>query len=171
MGVNVSPRQLRRAGAAAEIAATAARHGVDPSRFVLEITESAWTMEAARVLPVLHALRDAGFALAIDDFGAGYSSLRRLLALPVQVVKVDRAFLQGVPREPRPTRVLDAILSLAAACDCDVVAEGVEEPAQESHLVDAGCLLAQGFHFARPLPGAEVEPLLRAGMAPGRRSA
>jgi EAL domain-containing protein (putative c-di-GMP-specific phosphodiesterase class I) len=171
VGVNVSPRQLRRADAVATIAAAAAAHRVDPSRVVLEVTESSWTLEASRLLPVLNGLRSAGFALAIDDFGAGYSSLWRLRELPVQVIKVDRAFLRDVPSDPQATAVLDAILALADACGHDVVAEGVEDAAQARHLLEAGCRLAQGYHFARPMPAEEVEPLLAAGIAPARRAA
>ena len=81
-------------------------HGIEPGRFVLEITESAWSLEASRLLPVLGELRAAGFALAIDDFGAGYSSLWRLRELPVQIIKVDRAFLRGVPDGPAGRRRL-----------------------------------------------------------------
>jgi EAL domain-containing protein (putative c-di-GMP-specific phosphodiesterase class I) len=125
VGVNVSPRQLRRAGAVREIAAATAAHGLDHSRFVLEITESSWTLEASRMLPVLGALRAEGFPLAIDDFGAGYSSLWRLRELPVQVIKIDRAFQRGVPGDPQATAIVDAIMRLARACECDVVSQGV----------------------------------------------
>ena len=111
-------------------------HGIEPGRFVLEITESAWSLEASRLLPVLGELRAAGFALAIDDFGAGYSSLWRLRELPVQIIKVDRAFLHGVPDDPQATAVYSAILRLADACGCDVVAEGVEEAEHAAFLVD-----------------------------------
>jgi diguanylate cyclase (GGDEF)-like protein len=169
VGVNVSPRQLRRAGAVDEIVATAERHGIDRSRFVLELTESAWTMEASRLLPRLRDLRAAGFTLAIDDFGAGYSSLWRLRELPVQVIKVDRAFLRGVPADRQATAVVDAILALARACECDVVAEGVEDAEQAAHLRRVGCRIAQGFHFGRPLPVEQFEPRLAAAIAPERR--
>jgi EAL domain-containing protein (putative c-di-GMP-specific phosphodiesterase class I) len=144
-------------------------HGIEPGRFVLEITESAWSLEASRLLPVLGELRAAGFALAIDDFGAGYSSLWRLRELPVQIIKVDRAFLAGVPVEPQATAVYSAILQLADACGCDVVAEGVEEPEHADFLVAKGCRIAQGYHFSRPAPAADVTALLEASIAPERR--
>jgi EAL domain-containing protein (putative c-di-GMP-specific phosphodiesterase class I) len=123
-----------------------------------------------RLLPVLGELRAAGFALAIDDFGAGYSSLWRLREVPVQIIKVDRAFLTGVPDEPQAAAVYAAILQLAEACGCDVVAEGVEEAEQVDFLLSSGCRIARGFHFSRPAPAAEVTPLLEASMAPDRRS-
>jgi EAL domain-containing protein (putative c-di-GMP-specific phosphodiesterase class I) len=152
-----------------EIAAATAAHGLDLSRFVLEITESSWTLEASRMLPVLGALRDEGFVLAIDDFGAGYSSLWRLRELPVQVIKIDRAFQRGVPEDPQATAVVDAIVRLADACGCDVVAEGVEERAQAEHLARVGCAIAQGYYFGHPLPVEHLDPVLAAGIAPERR--
>jgi EAL domain-containing protein (putative c-di-GMP-specific phosphodiesterase class I) len=118
---------------------------------------------------VLGELRAAGFALAIDDVGAGYSSLWRLRELPVQIIKVDRAFLAGVPEDPQATAVYSAILRLADACGCDVVAEGVEEAAHADFLVSNGCMIAQGFHFSRPVPGPDCTALLDASIAPERR--
>jgi diguanylate cyclase (GGDEF)-like protein len=169
VGFNVSPRQLRRPDVARRFAEVVNAHGIEPGRFVLEITESAWSLEASRLLPVLGELRAAGFALAIDDFGAGYSSLWRLRELPVQIIKVDRAFLAGVPDDPQATAVYSAILRLADACGCDVVAEGVEEASHADFLVANGCRIAQGFHFSRPVPGPEVTALLEASIAPERR--
>ncbi len=169
VGFNVSPRQLRRRDVARRFADIVNAYGIEPGRFVLEITESAWSLEASRLLPVLGELRAAGFALAIDDFGAGYSSLWRLRELPVQIIKVDRAFLAGVPSEPQATAVYSAILQLADACGCDVVAEGVEEPEHAEFLTASGCRIAQGFHFSRPVPARDVTALLEASIAPERR--
>ena len=168
-GINVAPRQLRRPGAAQRFADRVTGHGLDPSRFVLELTESAWSLDGSQLMPVLAELRALGFGLAIDDFGAGYSSLWRLRELPVQVIKIDRSFLQGVPQDPRPTAMVSAILSLAEACGCDVVAEGIEDAAQAAHLADEGCLLGQGYHLGRPVPAAELEGLLTQAIVPERR--
>src|SRR5918999_2117626 len=112
----------------------------------------------------------AGFALAIDDFGAGYSSLWRLRELPVQIIKVDREFLAGVPEDPQATAVYSAILRLADACGCDVVAEGVELGGHADFLVANGCRIAQGFHFGRPMPAPEMTALLERAIVPERRS-
>jgi diguanylate cyclase (GGDEF)-like protein len=169
VGFNVSPRQLRRPDVARRVAQVVAAHDIDPSRFVLEITESAWSLEASRLLPVLGELRAAGFALAIDDFGAGYSSLWRLRELPVQIIKVDRAFLAGVPDDAQATAVYSAILRLADACGCDVVAEGVESGAHAAFLEANGCRIAQGFHFSRPVTGPEATARLCASLAADRR--
>jgi len=170
VGFNVSPRQLRRPEVARRFAEVVHAHGIEPSRFVLEITESAWSLEASRLLPVLGELRAAGFALAIDDFGAGYSSLWRLRELPVQIIKVDRAFLCGVPEDPQGNAVYSAILRLADACGCDVVAEGVERAEHVEFLAASGCRIAQGFHFSRPVPGPEITALLQSSIAVERRS-
>jgi diguanylate cyclase (GGDEF)-like protein len=170
IGVNVSPRQLRRPGFAARAAATVARHGISFSRFVFELTESAWSLEASRLLPVLHDMRAHGLNLAIDDFGAGYSSLWRLRELPVQIIKVDRAFLNGVAADPQACAVYAAILQLAETVGCDVVAEGVETADQVAFLAARGCTFHQGFHYSRPLPGPDATALLRERIAPDRRS-
>ena len=170
VGFNVSPRQLRRPDVARRFAEVVHAHGIEPGRFVLEITESAWSLEASRLLPVLGELRAAGFALAIDDFGAGYSSLWRLRELPVQIIKVDRAFLCGVPEDPQGNAVYSAILRLADACGCDVVAEGVERAEHVEFLAASGCRIAQGFHFSRPVPGPEITALLQSSIAVERRS-
>ena len=169
VGFNVSPRQLRRPGVARRFAEVVTAFGIEPGRMVLELTESAWALEASRLLPVLGELRAAGFALAIDDFGAGYSSLWRLRELPVQIIKVDRAFLRGVPEEPQAAAVYSAILALADACGCDVVAEGVERAEHAAFLAASGCRIGQGFHFARPVPAPAITALLEASMAPERR--
>jgi EAL domain-containing protein (putative c-di-GMP-specific phosphodiesterase class I) len=169
VGFNVSPRQLRRPEVAQRFAEVVRAHGIEPGRFVLEITESAWSLEASRLLPVLGELRTAGFALAIDDFGAGYSSLWRLRELPVQIIKVDRAFLSGVPEDPQGTAVYSAILGLADAVGCDVVAEGVERAEHAEYLAANGCRIAQGFHFSRPVPGREITALLQSQIAAERR--
>ena len=169
VGFNVSPRQLRRPDVARRFAEVVNAHGIEAGRFVLEITESAWSLEASRLLPVLGQLRAAGFVLAIDDFGAGYSSLWRLRELPVQIIKVDRAFLAGVPEDPQGTAVYSAILNLADACGCDVVAEGVETAGHAAFLAAGGCRIAQGFHFGRPVPEPEITAMLEAQIAPERR--
>jgi len=169
-GVNISPRQLRRSGFAGRVEAIVAEYGIDRSRFVLELTESAWSLEASRLLPVLHDLRARGFALAIDDFGAGYSSLWRLRELPVQIIKVDRAFLTGVPDDPDACAIYSAIMQLADTVHCDVVAEGVETAEHLEYLNELGCRIAQGFHLGRPLPAAEATATLLQGLAPERRA-
>ncbi len=169
LGLNVSPRQLRRPGLAAHFHAEVVRHGLDPAQFVLELTESAWTLEADRMGPVLQQLRAFGFALALDDFGAGYSTLSRLLQLPIDVIKIDRSFLASIPADGHAAAIVTAILQLADACGCDVVAEGVETEDQLQFLSTRGCSLCQGFLLGRPVPAEQVTDLLRAKLDDRRR--
>ena len=168
-GLNVSPRQLRRPGFGTRVRRTIDEHELDSRRFVLELTESSWTVDGSRTLPLIAELRASGLAVALDDFGAGYSSLSRLRQLPVGVIKIDRAFMQGIPEDAQAAATVNAIFQLAEACGCDVVAEGVETEAQLRFLVDRGCRLLQGFHLARPLPVADITPLLHTHLLPARR--
>jgi diguanylate cyclase (GGDEF)-like protein len=163
LGLNVSARQVRR-GFAERFAAVVAAHGIPPRQVVVELTESAWTAE--RSLPVLEQLRAAGFRLAVDDFGAGWSSLSRLLELPVDVLKIDGAFLAGVPARPASVAVLTAMRDLAAACECDLVVEGAEREEQLALLARDGFGYAQGYALARPAGADAVTALLRRGTAP-----
>jgi EAL domain-containing protein (putative c-di-GMP-specific phosphodiesterase class I) len=117
---------------------------------------------------MLRQLVEAGAQIAIDDFGAGYSSLTRLRELPVGVLKLDRTFLVDVPDRREATAVVTAVIELAAALDMAAVAEGVETEAQRAFLVDRGCPLAQGYLLGRPAPADELA-LLIAG--PGWRAA
>jgi EAL domain-containing protein (putative c-di-GMP-specific phosphodiesterase class I) len=113
-----------------------------------------------RTDPVLTELADSGIEIAVDDFGAGYSSLSRLRTMPVQVLKIDRTFLEAVPGDPDATAIVTAIIELAGALGMEAVAEGVENEEQRAFLVQQGCPLAQGFLLGRPVPAAEIEPLL-----------
>jgi diguanylate cyclase (GGDEF)-like protein/PAS domain S-box-containing protein len=158
---NVSPRELRRTVFAEHLRARMEGHGLDPARVTVEVTESAAMGDHGVTEPVLRDLAAAGFKVAIDDFGAGYSSLSRLRDLPVQLLKIDRSFLRDVPGRPDATAVVVAILELAGALGMETVAEGVETPAQREFLIERGCTLAQGFLLGRPAPARDLEPLLR----------
>jgi diguanylate cyclase (GGDEF)-like protein/PAS domain S-box-containing protein len=161
--VNVSPRQLRRPDFGPRLLALISPDGV-ADRLTVEITESAAMADPLRTDPVLTELVASGVEIAVDDFGAGYSSLSRLRTMPVQVLKIDKTFLQAVPENPEATAVVTAIIELARALGMQAVAEGVENEAQRAFLVERGCPLAQGFLLGMPVPAAEIEPLLaRAG--------
>jgi diguanylate cyclase (GGDEF)-like protein/PAS domain S-box-containing protein len=161
--VNVSPRQLRRPDFGQRLLALIAADGVS-QLLTVEITESAAMADPLRTDPVLTELASSGVEIAVDDFGAGYSSLSRLRTMPVQVLKIDKTFLQAVPDDSEATAIVTAIIELAAALGMEAVAEGVENEAQRAFLVERGCPLAQGYLLGRPVPAAEIEPLLeRAG--------
>jgi diguanylate cyclase (GGDEF)-like protein/PAS domain S-box-containing protein len=162
---NVSPRELRRTVFAEHVRSRLRAHGLDPSRVTVEVTESAAMGDFGVTEPVLRDIAAAGFKVAIDDFGAGYSSLSRLRDLPVDLLKIDRSFLRDVPDRPEATAVVTAILELAGALGMETVAEGVETPAQRDFLIERGCNFAQGFLLARPAPARDLEPLLRRAQA------
>jgi diguanylate cyclase (GGDEF)-like protein/PAS domain S-box-containing protein len=156
--VNVSPRQLRRPDFGQRLLALVASEGV-AARLTVEITESAAMADPLRTDPVLTELAGSGIEIAVDDFGAGYSSLSRLRTMPVQVLKIDKTFLEAVPHDPEATAIVTAIIELAAALGMEAVAEGVEREDQRRFLVESGCPLAQGYLLGRPVPAAEIEPL------------
>jgi EAL domain-containing protein (putative c-di-GMP-specific phosphodiesterase class I) len=153
---NISPRQLRRSDLVESILGTIRRHGLEPESFCAELTESAILSDERGHRSTLAALADAGFALAIDDFGAGHSSLGRLRDLPVQMLKVDRSFLQRVPDDPSSAAIVSAILMLGKALGTTTVVEGVEHAAQIDFLRAQGASLAQGFFLGRPVPAGTL---------------
>jgi diguanylate cyclase (GGDEF)-like protein/PAS domain S-box-containing protein len=153
---NASPAELRPHRFAAQLATGLAEHGLDPGLVCVEITESSVMDASERTEPALHELRELGVTIAIDDFGAGHSSLSRLRTLPVDVLKIDQSFITDVPGGAAASSMLTAILRLARALDMEAVAEGVESEAQRQFLVEQGCPLAQGFALGRPAPAAEL---------------
>jgi predicted signal transduction protein with EAL and GGDEF domain len=163
--VNVSPRQLRRPDFPTTVRESLEAEGLAPSCLTLEITESAAMLDAERANPIVRALHELGVRLAIDDFGSGHSSLARLRDVPVEVLKIDQSFLRGVPDDSQASAMTRAIIELGAALGMLTVAEGVTSEAQRLFLIEQGCSLAQGFHFARPLVAAEATERLRALLA------
>ncbi|MEJ5211761.1 MAG: EAL domain-containing protein, partial [Burkholderiales bacterium] len=128
----------------------------------LEVTESVAAGHADAVRRTLQPLVQAGFPIAIDDFGTGYSSLAYLRRLGFRRLKIDRAFVDGLPDDANDSTITRAILGLARDFGLQVVAEGVETPAQWQWLREHGCDLAQGYLFGRPMPAAEIETHLTA---------
>jgi len=151
LNVNLSVRQLRDPELVAMISTALTRTDLLPERLVLEITESA--LMDAYTLGTLHALRSLGVRLGIDDFGTGYSSLSYLQKLPVDFVKIDHSFIDGLGQEADDTIITSGIIGLAHALRLSVIAEGVETLDQLIQLQTLGCNFAQGYYIARPLPG------------------
>jgi diguanylate cyclase (GGDEF)-like protein/PAS domain S-box-containing protein len=158
---NVSPRELHRPDFADDLRAGLARTGVDPSRLTMELTESATLRDTERIGPLLAELRTLGLQIAIDDFGAGWSSLSRLRAMPVQTLKIDRSFLREVPDDPESGAIVRAIIALGDALGMTTVAEGVERPVQQHFLAAQGCPLSQGRLFGDALTAAVMTERLR----------
>ena len=159
LGVNLSGRQLEDDGLLADIAAALADAGVAAERLTLEITESV-LMRRADALERLQAVKALGVRLAVDDFGTGYSSLSYLHRFPVDVLKIDKTFVDGVGRAGNDGAVARAILALGTALKLRTVAEGVERADQLDGLRALGCDLAQGYLFAEPLDAAAAGAML-----------
>lgn len=170
ISLNMSHGQLLAGNFAERFVAVLAHHGLEPNRFLIELTESAWTVDPEELLAVVARLRGSGATFAIDDFGAGYSSLSRLRDRSFDVIKIDRALVADVPGGRTTDAVLRAIVELARACDAEIIAEGVEREEQLTFLTDNGISLVQGYLFGQPLPVSEVTPLLQ-GRLPAARPA
>ena len=163
MRVNLSARQLSRSGAVDRVTELVSRNGADPTRLCLEITETALMADAASSLEVLEGLRRLGVSLAVDDFGTGYSSLAYLKRFPVQILKIDRSFVSGLPTDGNDLAIVASILSLADALGLEIVAEGVETEEQAKALIELGCRRAQGYLFGRPV---RLDDFVSAHLAP-----
>ncbi len=154
--VNLSASQIQRDETIALVRSTLDTIGLPPDRLCLEITESAVMADLDRSGETLDRLKELGVKLAVDDFGTGFSSLAYLKLFPVDLLKIDRAFVDGLPGDADDTAVVRSIISLAEALDLEVVAEGVETEEQAAALLELGCARAQGYLFARPMPGPEL---------------
>jgi EAL domain-containing protein (putative c-di-GMP-specific phosphodiesterase class I) len=119
---------------------------------VVEVTEAAVAMDADRARTALSTLRNEGILIALDDFGTGYSSLARLRSMPIDVLKIDRSFLEGLQTDPEGRRVLRSIVRLASGLGMVAIAEGVEDRGQLAIVADEGCTLAQGYYLGEPMP-------------------
>jgi diguanylate cyclase (GGDEF)-like protein/PAS domain S-box-containing protein len=159
VSVNLSAIELQSLGLVEEVEVALIESGLEPSSLTLEITESA-VLETETAISRLKALRALGVRIAVDDFGTGYSSLAYLRELPVDVLKIDRTFLQEISRVSRGSAIFDAILAMSESLGIDAVAEGVEEPEQAQALRDKGCPMAQGYFFGHPAEPVRITELL-----------
>jgi EAL domain-containing protein (putative c-di-GMP-specific phosphodiesterase class I) len=150
--VNLSPLQFRTGGVVERVERTLAETGLEPRWLELEITESMLLRDEQVVVEALRALRARGVRVAVDDFGTGYSSLSYLRTLPVDSLKIDRSFIQGVAASADDAALTAAIVSMGHALRLSVVAEGVEHSDQHALLARWGCDELQGFLFAHPMP-------------------
>ncbi len=166
VGLNVSPHQLLASEFAARMQDVLRGHEVDPDAFLIELTESAWAVDAGDTLAAVADLRAAGAALAIDDFGAGFSSLSRLHKLDVDVVKLDRVLLGGIPEDATSASVLRAVIDLARVGEVAIIAEGVETDEQTAWLIANGIEHAQGYLFGQPQRAEELTPELTRCLLP-----
>ena len=160
ISVNLSRRQLDQPDLVDQVRAVLTATDVDPSAVTLEITESVVMHDVASTAAVLHRLRALGVRVAIDDFGTGYSSLATLRQLPIDVLKIDKAFVDGVAASSEDAVLVGTVVDLAHGLGLATIAEGIEDRDQLDTLRGFGCGLGQGYYFARPLPAADAESML-----------
>ncbi len=171
MSVNLSAVQFAKRGLAESIAEVLRAARLDPACLSLEITETVILRDAEAVTAALLQLKEIGVRIVLDDFGTGYSSLAYLTRLPLDALKIDRSFVDGLGTENRETAIIEAIVAMSKALSLEVVGEGVESARQAEVLAGLGCELAQGFYFSRPCGPAELTAVLEAEWPRGRTSA
>jgi diguanylate cyclase (GGDEF)-like protein/PAS domain S-box-containing protein len=160
IAVNVSGRQISNDNVVDMVAAALQRSGLAPQFLEVEVTESVVMKDAARAISTLNALKELGISLAIDDFGTGYSSLSYLKRFPINKLKIDKTFVDGLPNEPDDAAIALAIIAMAHSLRLTVIAEGVETEAQLAFLLARGCDEIQGYFFSKPLPEEQFVELL-----------
>lgn len=160
VSVNVSPQQLVDDRLIDVVTQAVTEAGIDYSELTIEITEQCSLDNFPMAERVLKSLADKGVCLSVDDFGTGYSSLAYITRFPISYLKMDRSLLQNIPGDRRACQVFQALLSMASSLDLKVIAEGIETKAQSDFLNHQGCILGQGFSFARPCSAEACQVLL-----------
>jgi EAL domain-containing protein (putative c-di-GMP-specific phosphodiesterase class I) len=167
IAVNLSMRQLADPDLVPDVCRILRDTSLDPRRLTLEITESVLMDDVDEVLPRLQALKALGLRLAIDDFGTGYSSLAYLRRFPVDIVKIDKTFIDAATTSaPGGVELIRAVVDLSRSLGLATVAEGVEDPSIVPELIRLGCDSVQGYHFARPMPAGDLNALLQQTFRP-----
>jgi EAL domain-containing protein (putative c-di-GMP-specific phosphodiesterase class I) len=165
MNVNLSSRQLVRDVIADEVAAAVDESGIRASWLVLEVTETVLMADPVAAATALKHIRDLGVRVALDDFGSGYSSLSHLRRFPIDIVKIDKSFVDDVASDGVESAIARGIIELGRAMSIQTVAEGIEADEQAEMLRTFGCDLGQGYFFARPLAADDWAALLRSDLA------
>jgi diguanylate cyclase len=167
IGVNIPPSLATDRELPQRLARVVDKHRLQPGQLVLEITEDALLQDLPGARQVTSQLRDLGVRLSLDDFGTGYASLLQLQQIPLDTLKIDRGFVAHVDTDPAARRLVEGIVSLARTLGLAVIAEGVERAPQADTLRAVGCILAQGYLYAKPATAEEITPLL-GGLAVSR---
>jgi EAL domain-containing protein (putative c-di-GMP-specific phosphodiesterase class I) len=160
MSVNISARHFQHEGLIEDVSGALHASGLDPSCLVLEITESVLVQDAESVIPRMLELKALGVAFAVDDFGTGYSSLSYLKRFPIDILKVDKSFVDEVGDSAKAGALAKAIVQLGNSLNLDTVAEGIEKVRQFDSLRSLGCMYGQGYLFARPVPAEGMDHLI-----------
>jgi diguanylate cyclase (GGDEF)-like protein/PAS domain S-box-containing protein len=161
LAVNMSGVQFREAGLADLVGGVLAEFGIDRDCLLVEITESVLMGGSESMETRMRDIKALGIGYALDDFGTGFSSLSYLKRFPVDIVKIDRSFVDGCPDDRNDAHLVEAIINMAHSLDLQVTAEGVETDEQVSFLRDLGCDFLQGYVISKPLPAAEFEELIK----------
>ena len=171
--INISGHQLQGEHVVEDVRRALCDSGLDPRQLVLEITESVLMQQSETILERLHALKALGVRLAIDDFGTGYSSLGYLQRFPIDILKIDKSFVDDVGRGDTESALAREVIALGETLQLQTIAEGIELKQQLNGLQDLGCELGQGFFFDKPIDPAEIETALRNAYGPlvGRQRA
>ncbi|SDS98328.1 diguanylate cyclase (GGDEF) domain-containing protein [Friedmanniella luteola] len=162
VAVNVSARQFQQVDLVEQVATVLRTTGLPPASLLLEITETAVMGDPAKAAATMRRLAAHGVRFALDDFGQGYSSLGHLKRFPIDVVKIDKEFVDGLTRNASDAQIVQAVLTMAQALGLEVTAEGIEDHAQLDRLRTLGCNHGQGYLLSRPLPAAAATALLTA---------
>ncbi len=166
VSVNLDGKSLQSEGLHERIGGAIARAGIDARMIELEVTESCLMKDVGASARTLGQLRDMGIRIAIDDFGTGYSSLTHLKRFPIDILKIDRAFIKDLPDDADDSALTSAIIAMGKILRLELIAEGVETAAQAKFLVNQGCHLHQGFLFSRPVPADKFIQLMNAPVPP-----
>ncbi|MGW0613199.1 aminotransferase class I/II-fold pyridoxal phosphate-dependent enzyme [Streptomyces sp. NPDC002788] len=161
VSVNVSARQFRDAGFVEQVGQVLSTPGLEPGSLQLEMTETVLLHRDDRLQTVLHTLKELGVHIAVDDFGTGFSSLRYLRDFPIDVLKIDKSFIDDIARDAQQVALVEGIVRIADTLGLQVIAEGIENTAQRDLLAGMGCRFGQGFLFARPLTVEQSAHALR----------
>jgi diguanylate cyclase (GGDEF)-like protein/PAS domain S-box-containing protein len=168
VSVNVSPRQIRDPQFRSAVADTLAATELDPATLILEITETVLADRPDVVAGQLDALKELGVRIAVDDFGTGYSALSRLQQFSIDILKIDRSFVDGIESDGDKAKLVQSIVALGGTLQLDVIAEGIELEAQVEQLLAMRSPLGQGFLFSHPVSAADIHAMLTNGVALGR---
>jgi EAL domain-containing protein (putative c-di-GMP-specific phosphodiesterase class I) len=162
MSINLSARQFQYSGLVDDVRTVLSQTGIDPRQVVLEITESLLMQDTDATIVTLQRLRALGVQLAIDDFGTGYSSLAYLKRFPIEILKIDKSFVDGVADDPEDSMLAGAIVQLGRGLRLQTVAEGIETERQRAVLQELGCAYGQGYLFSRPIEPCQIESMISA---------
>jgi EAL domain-containing protein (putative c-di-GMP-specific phosphodiesterase class I) len=160
LSVNVSAKQFRQPDFVTQVQAAIERHGINPMRLKLELTESMLLDQVELTIETMNALKEIGVRFSLDDFGTGYSSLQYLKKLPLYQLKIDQSFVRDIAEDISDQAIVRTIIAMAHTLNLNVIAEGVETEQQRQLLLMNGCNTYQGYLFAKPLPIDAFEALL-----------